>query len=83
MKYRIIHEQDANGTGHYEAQYQLVLWFGITKWVFVETFVGPETHWPTHFTSFQAAEDAVTTLIRSRVRSRVVVAQGAVTGPAS
>lgn len=81
MKYRIIHERDANGAGHYEAQYQVNGWFGLTWWS--SLVEGADCSWPKRFDSLQAAETVVVAYIRSKQKARAVVHQGTVTGPAA
>ena len=80
MKYRIIGERDQNGKGHFEAQYQAKLWFGMTWWCTLE-HSEMDYAWPVKFETCAEAESAITRFIRSQIRARIVVQTGEVTCP--
>ena len=77
MKYRIIYEQNGNGSGHYEAEYQTVGVFGFTKWIPIVE--GAHMFcWPKRFDNIQTAETAVRIYIRSMLKTRTIVQQGCI-----
>ncbi len=75
MKYRIIHKYDLNGDGHYEAQYQEKLWFGLTWWRTLQKYT-PHFCFPARFDTPELAESAVIRHCNSRTRFCEQVSEG-------